>query len=75
VLNEAGVGGQDDAACLEGEPVRVFAGGKLALLNGNGCEAADQSRAALLHDCCHGIDKIEGELLSGAAAPSQRYPL
>jgi hypothetical protein len=42
VQDEVGVGGQDDPVQLEGEPVRVVAGGKVALVESRGREAPDQ---------------------------------
>ena len=44
VQDEVGVGGQHDPVQLEGEPVRVLAGGKLVLLECGGRESADQRR-------------------------------
>jgi len=41
VQNEVGIGGQHDPVQLEGEPVRVLAGGKLVLLERGDCESTD----------------------------------
>jgi hypothetical protein len=60
VQDEAGVGGQHDPVQLEGEPVRVLAGGKLVLLERSGRESPDQ--------------RVERVPISSAAAAKKQPP-
>ena len=48
VEDEFGVGGQEDRVELEGEPVGVFPGGKLVLLERGGGEGAEHGRETSL---------------------------
>jgi hypothetical protein len=73
VQDEVGVGGQDDSVQFEGEPVRVVAGGKVALVESRGREAPDQ-RHELRLEGGHAFLDWAGAGAISRAAPAKKQP-